>query len=233
MTDEKNPPENISPEQPPADAKPDVRPHGGGTTHDLRKHADQALRLLREAEDTDFIPKVPGKPSTEPPKPAAAQPSAITDEASPGNTTHDLAKAAQEAMELMQAQKRPLPVSNPSGRETMFTDDMVLRIEVLESTIPLVVDVRGEMTIGRGDTVTDYTPEIDLTKHDAYRLGLSRRHAILRRKEDFLELTDLGSRNGTHINGDRLDLNETRPVHDGDEITLGNLTLKLIYQKRR
>jgi hypothetical protein len=233
MTDEKNPPESINPEQSPVDANPDVRPQPGSTTHDLRKHADQALRLLREAEDTDFIPKVPIKPITDIPKPAAAEPPTVTAELVPGNTTHDLAKAAQEAMELMQVQKRPQPPSNPSGREPMFTDDMVLRIEVLESTIPLVVDVRGEMTIGRGDTVTNYSPEIDLTKHGAYRLGLSRRHAILRRKEDQLELTDLGSRNGTHINGSRLDLNETRPVNDGDEITLGNLTMKLIYQKRR
>lgn len=116
--------------------------------------------------------------------------------------------------------------------QSVFTEDMLLRLEIVDSTNPLVVDVRGEMMIGRSDNATEYTPEIDLTRHGAYRLGLSRKHALLRRKGDLLELVDMGSRNGTIINGQKLAPQDTTIIHDGDEVQLGNLTLRMIFQKR-
>jgi hypothetical protein len=128
---------------------------------------------------------------------------------------------------VMQAHLKP----HATG-QMIFTETMLLRLEVVDSTNPLVVDIRGEMMIGRSDNATNYTPEIDLTRHGAYRLGLSRKHAMLRRKGQLLELVDMGSRNGTIINGDKLASQETRIIHDGDEVQFGNLTLRMIFQKR-
>jgi hypothetical protein len=53
--------------------------------------------------------------------------------------------------------------------------------------------------------------------------GVSRVHAVLERFGDTWCVRDLGSRNGTFVNGARV-LGE-RPLHSGDEILLGRLRL--------
>jgi len=53
--------------------------------------------------------------------------------------------------------------------------------------------------------------------------GVSRVHAVLERFRDAWFVRDLGSRNGTFVNGDRI-LGE-RALHSGDEILLGRLRL--------
>ncbi|MCU0513144.1 MAG: FHA domain-containing protein [Anaerolineae bacterium] len=217
MTDEKIPPDNstLSPDTLPS-SSPEPRQPTGSTTGDLRTHAEKALRLLRDAGViSDTMPMM-----------------AAGDEG-PENTTHDLKKAAREAVEMALGQQRlerAARTHTTDSPDMPFPAGMLLRLDVLESTTPMVLDVRGDMIIGRSDNVTSYTPEIDMTRYGAYRLGLSRRHAILRRSGEYLELVDLGSRNGTHVNGHKLNPGETRRVKDGDEIQLGNLTLQLSFQ---
>lgn len=147
----------------------------------------------------------------------------------PGNTTHDLAREAREAMMRMHtSQDRPDP--DPAG--ALFDDNMMVRIQVGEYANTLDVDIAGDMVVGRSDTVTGYIPEIDLTPFGAYRLGISRRHAIIRRQSGSLIVKDLGSRNGTSINGDTLNANETRLIHSGDDIQFGSLTVHVTFVRR-
>ena len=54
--------------------------------------------------------------------------------------------------------------------------------------------------------------------------GVSRVHAVLERFGDTWCVRDLGSRNGTFVNGDRI-LGE-RALHGGDEISLGRLRVR-------
>jgi hypothetical protein len=54
--------------------------------------------------------------------------------------------------------------------------------------------------------------------------GVSRVHAVLERFGDTWCVRDLGSRNGTFVNGDRI-LGE-RALHAGDEISLGRLRVR-------
>src|SRR6266480_2440234 len=55
---------------------------------------------------------------------------------------------------------------------------------------------------------------------------LSRQHArILRDGDGGLMIEDLGSRNGSFVNGERLV--STRPLKSGDRITVGGVTLKV------
>jgi pSer/pThr/pTyr-binding forkhead associated (FHA) protein len=70
------------------------------------------------------------------------------------------------------------------------------------------VDLDGELVIGREDA--------GLTIDDE---ELSRRHAILRALPDGVEIEDLGSRNGTFVNGRRIDA-ATR-LAGGDSLKLG------------
>ena len=76
-----------------------------------------------------------------------------------------------------------------------------------------VVDLIGSVTvIGRGT-------DVDLQLHDN---GISRRHAEVRVEGEHLVLVDLGSTNGSTVNGQQVD---RHPLRDGDRIELGRTTL--------
>jgi ABC-type multidrug transport system ATPase subunit/pSer/pThr/pTyr-binding forkhead associated (FHA) protein len=76
---------------------------------------------------------------------------------------------------------------------------------------------RSEITIGRD-------PSVDLTLPSP---SVSRRHARLSRQGDGYMLEDLGSSNGTFLNGERLV--ERRHLKSGDQIRLGK-AITLIYE---
>jgi pSer/pThr/pTyr-binding forkhead associated (FHA) protein len=74
--------------------------------------------------------------------------------------------------------------------------------------------VRGEVTIGREGT------DIVLDDDEA-----SRRHAAVRAVGDELEVRDLGSSNGTFVNG--MPIEDTRKLSHGDSIRVGQTTLEV------
>lgn len=190
----------------------------GNTTHDLREAAEEAVRLFNEAQAADQA--APGDPSR----------SATLTEI--GNTTHDLAREAYRAMQMeMEERRLQQEREQQAAQDAMrFTDAMALRIDVPESQKSIHVAVSNQdIIIGRADNVTDYTPEIDLTPHGAYRLGLSRRHAMIRRDGEKLILKDLNSRNGTFVNGEAIKGGATHALRDGDELRFGNLTTRVNY----
>jgi hypothetical protein len=83
--------------------------------------------------------------------------------------------------------------------------------------------------IGRGNRKQGVDPEIDLGIHPADR-GVSTQHAVLRMHGSVLTITDLGSTNGTYLNGDnRLAEGEETPLANGDRIHIGAwTTIKII-----
>lgn len=206
----------------------------GNSTNNLREAAEDALRRLREAQLTkkeSVAADTSVKTDTQPDKPTDV-----------GNTTHDLARAAYEAMHMAQQKaasdvddSSTVPVDEPAPNEdkqSVFGKNLMLRLDSNESSEPLLVDVAGEMIVGRADNVTDYMPDIDLTPHGAYRLGLSRRHAILAREQNQLVVKDLKSRNGTFVNGKPVEKGGTQILRNGDELRFGNLNLRISYHSK-
>lgn len=79
---------------------------------------------------------------------------------------------------------------------------------------------KDEVLIGRYDSVTGHRPEVDLTDEDNNR-NVSRRHARLLFKDDtFYIAEEIGTMNGTYINGSRIPTGVLTPIKDGDEVTL-------------
>ena len=111
-----------------------------------------------------------------------------------------------------------------------FTDDMVLRIEIEGGLTPMLVYPKVEIIFGRRDPSSGNQPDVDMTGYAGYRMGVSRRHAALRLHDNRLDVSDLGSSNGTFLNGQRLDAHQPYQVRDGDEIRLGQMVLKLFFQ---
>ncbi len=88
---------------------------------------------------------------------------------------------------------------------------------------------KSDALIGRFDSVTGMSPEVDLTSEDQSR-NISRRHARLVIKDGkFFIAEEIGTMNGTFLNGKKLANGVLTPIADGDELVLCRLpvTFKL------
>ena len=72
-------------------------------------------------------------------------------------------------------------------------------------------------SVGRRDRITNSTPDVDLANADTER-GVSRKHAELTYSKGAILLRDVGSTNGTTVNGETLALQVDRYLQDGDKI---------------
>jgi len=95
----------------------------------------------------------------------------------------------------------------------------VVEGEEEESLAELVLPNGTRMTIGEEPLVIGRLPECTLVLGDQ---NVSRRHAEIRRVGDAVVVTDLGSTNGTKVNG--ISVREQH-LASGDEITVGSTTL--------
>jgi hypothetical protein len=86
------------------------------------------------------------------------------------------------------------------------------------------------VTVGRIDLSTGFRPGIDLTPYDAQKRGVSREHIRLHLKEQRIYVTDLGSSNGTMLAGKRLTPQEPTLLRNGDELLLGGLAVKVLFE---
>ncbi len=93
---------------------------------------------------------------------------------------------------------------------------------------PLILEGRSEYILGR-DGQDQLTPDVNLNLYGGQDKGVSRAHAALRPDRSQILLIDLGSTNGTRLNGVRLTANQPVRVSNGDEIRLGRLTLKIHF----
>lgn len=103
-------------------------------------------------------------------------------------------------------------------------------IHIRDAAEPVTVYPGAEFIIGRHDSASGITPDLDLTAYGALEKGVSRLHAALRRGEDVLSIVDLDSANGTYLNGQRLAAHQPRLLRDGDEIRLGKLVLHIYFK---
>ena len=84
---------------------------------------------------------------------------------------------------------------------------------------------RSTTLIGRRNRAQGVEPDIDLGIHPVDR-GVSTQHAVLRVSDNGVTVTDLGSTNGTSVNGsdDLLQMDEEVSLADGDRIHVGAWT---------
>jgi len=86
-----------------------------------------------------------------------------------------------------------------------------------------------ETLIGRNDPKSGIFVEIDLTSLAAEPKVISRKHAQIEQEGDRFYLEDVGSTNGTKLNGQRLPPREKKPVWDGDVIEFGKNGVQLVF----
>lgn len=110
-----------------------------------------------------------------------------------------------------------------------FSDTASVVIHIRDAEEPIELHPLQDTSLGRRDPNAESGPTIDLSPYDAIEKGVSRMHAAIRRGEDTLTLIDLGSVNGTYLNGQRLTPNQPRVLRDGDEMRLGQLVIHVYF----
>ncbi len=101
-------------------------------------------------------------------------------------------------------------------------------LHMLESGQILPVSDRSEFTMGRISDNQPIMPDVDLSPYRAFDHGVSRLHAVIRRNSQNPTIMDLGSSNGTYINGARIAPNIEQPIRHGDILALGKLKMQII-----
>ena len=106
----------------------------------------------------------------------------------------------------------------------MFINELALQI----GDEQLVVPINKRVIFGRDIPTNHEYNGIDLTRFKAHEMGVSRRHADLRRvTANRLILIDLGSTNGTHINGKHLTPFKAYALKHNDQLKFGRLSLSI------
>lgn len=103
-------------------------------------------------------------------------------------------------------------------------------LHLLDSGQILPLGDRTEFTLGRVSEAQPIMPDIDLTPYQAYANGVSRLHAVLKREGKRVFVMDLGSSNGTYLNGKRLTPNTDQTLNHGDMLALGKLKIQILLK---
>ena len=105
-----------------------------------------------------------------------------------------------------------------------------LSLHLMDSGKILPLASRSEFTLGRLSEGQPIMPDIDLTPYQAYASGVSRLHAVVKRDGSQVLVMDLGSSNGTYLNGRRLNPHMEELLHHGDIVALGKLKIQVLLR---
>jgi hypothetical protein len=108
--------------------------------------------------------------------------------------------------------------------------DNWVTLHLLDTGHMLPLTERNEFTLGRISEGQPIMPDIDLSPYQAYAHGVSRLHAVIKRGTDSIVLMDLGSANGTYVNGKRLPPNLERDLANGDVVAMGRLKIQILLK---
>jgi hypothetical protein len=93
----------------------------------------------------------------------------------------------------------------------------------------LLVSIEEAILVGRMHGWDGEHRIIDLSPFGAYEKGVSRRHLRIRRRGTLIYVADLGSSNGTWLNGQRLVPDGDRLLRYDDELRLSHLIVQVKY----
>ncbi len=131
--------------------------------------------------------------------------------------------------ELKEALSKPAVVpafpDPPPGQESSCCAALLLDEEKT-----FFLEDNRNYTIGRASEGQAVLPDIDLAPYRGYEAGVSRLHAMLSLQGGRASIKDLGSANGTRLNGQFIPPRAERSLSHGDILTLGKLKLQILLR---
>jgi len=119
----------------------------------------------------------------------------------------------------------PKPQADMTGKPSVPQQAEAIAYFISKASGNVFPVFRGESLIGRYDSVTGQSPEVDLTNEDSAR-NISRRHARFVMKDGKPYVAEeIGTMNGTFLNNQKIATGVLTPIKDGDEFTLCRLAL--------
>ncbi len=85
------------------------------------------------------------------------------------------------------------------------------------------------LMLGRADPSTGYRPDFDMTFYDPEGY-VSRRHAHIVKAQNGYFIKDLGSSNGTYVNGQPLTPDTWHKLNNGDKIEIGEVGILFLFK---
>src|SRR5258708_607279 len=114
--------------------------------------------------------------------------------------------------------------------EAVVQQACTISLNIGEKT--LVLPNAETVVLGRDTRVTkSLQVTADLSPFGAHENGVSHLHLKVIRKRDMIHVVDLGSTNGTFLNGVKLMPQQERVLRNGDELILGRLRLRVKFTK--
>jgi RNA polymerase subunit RPABC4/transcription elongation factor Spt4 len=103
-----------------------------------------------------------------------------------------------------------------------------IAIYIAGAPAPFYLPIDKELILGR-QVGAKMETLLDLTSLAAFNMGVSRRHAMIRRVGSDFEVLDLASRNGTWLNAMRLIPNKPYGFASGSQLRLAQMPLFIMY----
>jgi len=126
---------------------------------------------------------------------------------------------------------QPPPKSPPSPPIQQAVSEAAISLHMVDSGQVLQLTGQSEFTMGRVSEGQPILPDVDLSKYEAYSQGVSRLHAALKIANSRVVITDLGSSNGTRVNGQKIVPHVDYPLNHGDMIALGKFMIQILVRK--
>lgn len=134
--------------------------------------------------------------------------------------------ATRQMRAVLDIGEEPLPMPTPPPL-TVAQGKITLQLE--EPAHTLVIENMNRVVIGRSSSRSVRVPDVDLAPYNAFAKGVSSLHASLFHTEDWLNISDLGSLNGTYLNRECLTPHIGYKLRSGDLVYLGQLALRIFY----
>jgi hypothetical protein len=135
--------------------------------------------------------------------------------------------------EMLPEDELPASRANPWATGTDEDQDTerpaTLQLTMTESGRQVQLPVASEIHLGRLDAAHGIFPDLDLTPDGGLEKGVSRRHATIHQKGSSFFIEDVGSTNGTFVNGQRLTPYLPHPLQAGDKLQVGELRMTLEF----
>ncbi len=142
-------------------------------------------------------------------------------------TTHHIERN-QTGLLMTQGGRAPVP---PTPSATSSVSETAVSLHLIESGMILHLSGQNEFTMGRVAEGQPILPDVDLSPYEAYAQGVSRLHAVLKLNNQRVFITDLGSSNGTRVNGQKIMPNVDYPLNHGAVVALGKFKIQVLIRK--